>query len=125
MTKFQISLFIIFIGFTLSFVKPDYLEWNSSNKLSYSDFKAGVPKGISKNLAVSLTTVISYEVRQEKGKVPQMKILNLVDRNSSWIKIKKQGILDLQQIKFDYSELYARKIRKEMKKMNQKTLPFL
>lgn len=122
MIKFPKVLFLIFIGFTLSFIKPDYLEWNSTNKLSYSDFKAPVPKGVKNSLAVSLTTVISYECRQEKVKVPQMKILNLVDRNSSWIKVKKQGVLDLQQIKFDYSELYARKIRKEMKKMNQKKI---
>lgn len=121
-TVLKAGIFLLFLTFTFSFIKPDYLEWDTSRKLSFADFKGSVPKGISSGSAVSLTTIISYETRQEHGKVPQMTILNLVDRNSSWIKVKKQGVLDLQQIKFDYSELYVRKIRKEMQEMNKKKI---
>src|SRR5690606_26822656 len=64
--------------------------------------------------------VISYETQQSQGQVPKVSILNLVDRNASWIKVKNPEILKIQQIKFDYSELYARKIRKEMANMNKK-----
>ena len=119
-TVFKTGLFFLFISFTFSFIKPDYLEWDTTRKLSYADFKGSVPKGLSSGAAVNLTTIISYEARQEQGKAPQMTIFNLVDRNASWIRVKKQGVLDLQQIKFDYSELYVRKIRKEMVEMNKK-----
>ncbi|HUH34702.1 MAG TPA: hypothetical protein VL022_02630 [Moheibacter sp.] len=110
-------LSLLFLGFTN--IKPDYLNWSADKKISFADFKAQAPKGKSAE-AVSLSTLISYEIRQEAKKPPQIKIANLLDRNASWIKTKNQDILAIQQIKFDYSELYARKIRKEIKSMNQK-----
>ncbi|HLV23245.1 MAG TPA: hypothetical protein VKY36_00510 [Moheibacter sp.] len=117
----QILTLIIFMGFSFSFLNPDYLEWSKDRSLSFADFKGTIPKNTANTgKSVNLTTVISYEAQQAKGQVPKISILNLVDRKSSWIKVKKQEILQIQQIKFDYSELYARKIRKEMADMNKK-----
>src|SRR5690606_38229606 len=99
---------------------PDYLEWSKDHSLSFADFKGKAPKSMTSEKSVNLTTVISYETQQSQGQVPKVSILNLVDRNASWIKVKNPEILKIQQIKFDYSELYARKIRKEMANMNKK-----
>lgn len=112
-------LFSIFITFNLAFIKPNYIEWSSSKKLDFSDFKAKPPAGKTSKV-VELKTIISYEIQQEKGKVPKVKVLNFVDRNASWIKLRKQSILDIQQIRFDYSELYVRKARKEIESMTKK-----
>lgn len=120
MINFKRIFFGLFILFGFSFLGMDYLEWSPNRKLSFEDFKGSVPKNIGKSQKANITTLISYQSRQEKGKVPQMTILNLMDRNSSWTNVKKPEVLAIQQIKFDYSELYARKIRKKMAEMNQK-----
>jgi len=113
-------VFLMAICFSFSFLNPDYLEWSTERELTFADFKAKVPKNVAAGTAVNLSTVISYETQQAKGEVPKITILNLIDRNASWIKVKKPEILAIQQIKFDYAELYARKIRKEMAAMNKK-----
>ncbi len=109
-----------FMIFCFSFLNTDYLEWSNERALTFADFKGSVPKNTNAKNTVNLTTLLSYETKQTQGQVPKITILNLIDRNSSWIKVKKQEILDIQQVKFDYSELYARKIRKEMASMNKK-----
>lgn len=111
----------LFLGFSIIFLlshypAPDFLEWSEARPLKFEDFKASVPSNATKSV-VNLSTQISYEIRQEQGKPPQIKILNLMDRNASWVKVKKPEILEIQQIQFDYAELYARKIRKKMSKM--------
>ncbi len=120
MNKNPNILCLLLILFSFSFLNPDYLEWSTERELTFADFKAKVPKDVSAGSAVNLSTVFSYETQQAKGEIPKITILNLIDRNASWIKVKKPEILAIQQIKFDYAELYARKIRKEMAAMNKK-----
>lgn len=115
--KFFPILALLFLSFTS--IKSDYMQWSADKKISFSDFKGQIPKGNAAQ-TVSLSTLISYEIRQEEKKPPQIIIKNLLDRNTSWIKVKKNEILAIQQIKFDYSELYARKMRKEINELNKK-----
>jgi hypothetical protein len=110
----------LFILCSFSVFHSDFLEWSENRKLSFDDFKGIVPKNAKTSKSANITTVISYEARQEKGKIPKMTIFNFVDRSTSWTTIKKKEVLEIQQIKFDYSELYARKIRKKMAEMNKK-----
>ncbi len=113
------GIFGLAILLSLSFINQDLLEWSENTKLSYSDFKGTVPANAKNQKRLNITTVISYEIRQESGKIPQIIIYNFVDRKASWANVKSQNALDIQQIKFDYSELYARKIRKKMGEMNK------
>lgn len=113
------SLILVFLVFGFSFTEPDYIEWSPNRTLSFSDFKGPVPQHISSNSAVNLATVLTYEIRQEPGKPPQVIIRNLVNRNESWMKAKNREVLALQQIKFDRTELSARKIRKKMTEMKE------
>lgn len=119
MNKLFAGLFVLTLVFSLAFLNQDYVEWSKDKKLSFTDFKGKVPTANS-NSAVNLSTLISYQTSQEQGKIPKITVFNYVDRSSSWIKVKKQEVLDIQQIKFDYSELNVRKIRKEMDNMNKK-----
>lgn len=105
---------LVFYSFNLN---PDYLEW-STTPLKFSDFKGTPPKNSAS--PVNLSTMISFQTKQVKGSPPEITIYNRMDRNASWINSKKEAILKIQQIHFNTSELYARKIRKEMKKMNEK-----
>jgi len=106
-------------GIATSFLAPDYFEWSKEKKLSFADFKGTAPKKAGKD-AVNLALLTNYKISQVKNKVPEITVYNYVDREQSWIKVKKQEILEIQQIKFDYAELQIRKIRKVLKEMNQK-----
>ncbi|SMC49960.1 BAR domain-containing protein [Moheibacter sediminis] len=112
MFRFVLFLSISFFSFNLN---PDYLEW-STTPLKFSDFKGTPPKNSAS--PVNLSTMISFQSRQVQGMPPEMTIYNRMDRDASWINSKKEEILQIQQIHFNTSELYARKIRKEMKRMN-------
>ena len=119
MNKSLSSIAIVVFGiFSLNFIAPDYFEWSTEKKLSFNDFKGSAPSG--NGTAVNLSTLITYQSSQAAGSTPKMTILNYVDRNNSWIKVKKQEVLDIQQMKFDYSELTVRKIRKEMENLSKK-----
>lgn len=112
MFRFVLFLSIAFFSFNLN---PDYLEW-STTPLKFSDFKGTPPKNSIS--PVNFSTMISFQSRQVQGTPPEMSIYNRMDRDASWINSKKEEILQIQQIHFNTSELYARKIRKEMKRMN-------
>lgn len=103
---------VLFYSFNLD---TDYLEW-SETPLKFSDFKGTAPKNSAS--PVNLSTMISFQTKQVQGSPPEITIYNRMDRNASWINSKKEEILRIQQIHFNTSELYARKIRKEMEKMN-------
>lgn len=120
MNKLFSSALIITFLFGASFLNQDYFEWSKEKKLTFTDFKGKIPTGTSSSSSVNLSTLISYQTSQAQGAVPKVTVFNYVDRNGSWIKVKKQEILDIQQIKFDQSELTVRKIRKEMENMNKK-----
>lgn len=118
MKKIFAVLAVTSIGMLFGFFSPDYLDWSSTKPISFQDFKGSAPKSKSSS-TVKLSTLITFETRQVKGQVPKITIYNRLDRNASWIKVKRDDILKIQQVKFDYSELYARKIRKEIVTMNK------
>jgi hypothetical protein len=119
MKKLSGIVIALFLSVSTAFLTQDYFEWSPEKKLSFQDFKGSIPTGNSGS-AVNLSTLITYQTSQAAGTVPTVTILNYVDRKGSWIKVKKQEVLDIQQIKFDYYELNVRKIRKEMENMNKK-----
>lgn len=120
MKKISGITLLAFMGLSMAFMNQDYFEWSPEKKLSFNDFKGKIPTDLSKGASVNLSTLISYTTSQTQGNVPKITIFNYVDRNGSWIKVKKQEVLDIQQIKFDQAELNIRKIRKEMDDMNKK-----
>lgn len=111
---FRLAVISILVLYSFN-LNPDYLEW-STTPLKFSDFKGTPPKNSVS--PVNFSTMISFQTKQIQGSPPQITIYNRMDRDASWIVGKKQSILDIQQIHFNTSELYARKIRKEIKKMN-------
>lgn len=104
---------------SLSFLNRDLLEWSAESRLGFDDFKGAVPANIGNQQGANISTIISYRSSQEQGKTPDMTILNFMDKDASWMSIRKPEILKIMQIRFDYSELYARKIRKKMLEMNK------
>lgn len=108
-------VWIFSIAFYSFNIDPDYLDWSADASLTFADFKGTPPAG-SDN-PVNLSTVLTYQTRQVAGQPPEIIIFNRMDRNNSWISVRKEEILRIQQIHFNISEVYARKIRKEIKKL--------
>jgi hypothetical protein len=97
--------------------KKSFLEWDSDQKLDWSDFTS-IPDSLNQHRAMTFTKI--------KTKVHSYSIDSIVydvycyfDRDLSWTKDKNsQELLDHEQGHFDISELVTRKLRKEYSKMN-------
>jgi len=122
--KYKIILLpIIFILFSsISNYKKDINDeedrifWSNNRKLTWDDFK-GIPDTIGKSNLI-LTTVaetssgISLENSNTNNSKNQYKIESIFLKNKSWTITNSLQILAHEQLHFDLTELYARKIRK-------------
>ncbi|WP_068598476.1 hypothetical protein ACF3NR_10715 [Vaginella massiliensis] len=113
-----IAFFMVAIS-CWSFVQQQYLIWNENQKLDYNDFKGKAPKDI-KLTGGNLYTEFSYTRSQKGDEVPRYTIVNRMDQTKSWINRKDPDMLAQKQLQFDIAELYARKIRKSFRELNQK-----
>ena len=120
--KLKKSLFFVgFLGVIYSFYQTDYLNWNENQKLKFENFKAKAPGKLSKTTG-EIYTEISWIKSQKANQAPTFTIINRMDQSKSWINRKDQDLLNQKQLQFDISELYARKIRKDIKNLNSKKI---
>lgn len=109
---------ISFFSYPVSgnYQQNDLIDW-SEKKLTFDDFKG---KGkISKKPEGEFSSKISWTILEESGKTPVYKIYNKMDRSQSWLSIKHNELLKEYQFLWNLSELYTRKIRKDIEKLNQ------
>ena len=100
--------------------KEGLIDWNSSRKLNWEDFKAQ-PDGASVNAALTSTNInIDYSFNARDFKY---KIRCQFDPTKSWGRIKNDYILSHEQAHFDIAEIHARLLHKALKnyKFNAKT----
>lgn len=96
--------------------EEDRIFWSNNRKLTWDDFK-GIPDTIGKSNLI-LTTVaetssgISLENSNTNNSKNQYKIESIFLKNKSWTITNSLQILAHEQLHFDLTELYARKIRK-------------
>lgn len=94
-----------------------FLDW-SDKKLTFEDFRG---KGkISKKPEGELSSKIVWTITEETGKLPIYKLYNRMDRSQSWMSIKHNELLKEYQFLWNLSELYTRKIRKDIETLNHK-----
>ena len=70
--------------------------------------------------AMSSIKIQFRTLQKGKNKVPEISIKNYFDRNESWILVKEDYVLQHEQIHFDISELFTRKLRKSIESLQQK-----
>ena len=128
------KLLLSFIAFfsllsLLSFLSKseDLLLWEKDKPLQIKDFKAiqkdTVKRGNHQFLgAMSSIKIQFYTLQKGKNAVPEVIIKNYFDRNESWILVKEDYVLQHEQIHFDISELYTRKLRKTVESLQQKKI---
>jgi predicted secreted Zn-dependent protease len=100
--------------------KDNLIDWTSSRRLSWEDFKAQ-PDGSSVNAALTSTNInIDYSFNSREFKY---NIRCQFDPSKSWGRIKNDYILSHEQAHFDIAEIHARLLHKALKsyKFNPKT----
>jgi hypothetical protein len=120
-----------FIGFislmSFSFVKDEFILWQENKKLKIQDFKAENNDTIKVNRkqflgAISAIRIEYSSFQRNKNSVPDFSIKTYFDPNESWMLLKNDYVLQHEQIHFDLTELYARKMRKSVESLRQKNV---
>ena len=120
-----------FIGFitlmSFSFVKDNFILWQENKKLKIQDFKADNKDTIKVNRqqflgAISAIRIEYSSFQRNKNSVPDFSIKTYFDPNESWMLLKNDYVLQHEQIHFDLTELYARKMRKSIESLRQKNV---
>ncbi len=120
-----------FVGFitllSFSFVKDDFILWQENKKLKIQDFKAENKDTIKVNQqqflgAISAIRIEYSSFQRNKNSVPDFSIKTYFDPNESWMLLKNDYVLQHEQIHFDLTELYARKMRKSVESLRQKNV---
>ncbi len=109
-----VSLTTLFWGTNAT--SPDIIYWSSDYKLTWDDFE-GDPnykhnyKDIS---AITVSGIVDYR-GCEDGKIIYM-IKSYFEKKNSWVKLSGRNAHTLahEQMHFDITELYARKLRKAL-----------
>ena len=119
------------IGFislmSFSFVKDDFILWQENKKLKIQDFKADNKDTVKVNQqqflgAISAIRIEYSSFQRNKNSVPEFSIKTYFDPNESWMLLKNDYVLQHEQIHFDLTELYARKMRKSVESLRQKNV---
>ena len=117
--------FITLLNFT--FVKDEFILWQENKKLKIQDFKADNKDTIKVNRqqflgAISAIRIEYSSFQRNKNSVPDFSIKTYFDPNESWMLLKNDYVLQHEQIHFDLTELYARKMRKSVESLRQKNV---
>ena len=122
---------LFFIGFislmSFSFVKDEFILWQENKKLKIQDFKADNKDTVKVNQqqflgAISAIRIEYSSFQRNKNSVPDFSIKTYFDPNESWMLLKNDYVLQHEQIHFDLTELYARKMRKSIESLRQKNV---
>ncbi|MEO5776395.1 MAG: hypothetical protein ABIQ27_05795 [Flavobacterium sp.] len=112
-----------FIRFNKNHLKPnnDTIVWSGKNRLTWDDFKGSPdnPKVYVK--ANTASGIYAKQIRVAgKVKIRKYKIQSYFMKNNSWTKVHDEKVLKHEQLHFDITELYARKLRKSFDSLNTK-----
>jgi len=95
----------------------DQLEWSES-QLTFDHFKAKPKTTIG--IKGEFSSKISWVIKQYPGEIPEYTIYNKMVPSLSWVSMKHNELLKEYQFLFNISELYTRKIRKDILELNKK-----
>ena len=119
MKPFLLSFLLLFaIGEETSAQKrecKDCIEWNEEKQLKWSDFK-GTPKPLSRNEALT-DSGMSIALKCDNN-TSEVTVKCFFDRTKSWTKDNKSAyLLAHEQLHFDITELFVRKLRMQLAKL--------
>ncbi|CAI2767896.1 hypothetical protein [Flavobacterium collinsii] len=89
----------------------DEILWSKSKKLVWEDFK-GIPDTVGSIMLAETTSTIKFEYNVTNNVLTSYKIESIFIKSRSWTITNDMQLLAHEQLHFDITELYARKIRK-------------
>lgn len=117
MLMFSATYFSIIFSWFFTFLNPaapvsDEISWKAKRRLTWDDFKA---KADDRDPLHALTaTNIDMKAKCENGEL-KVKVESVFVTKESWSKNKKSDrLLFHEQLHFDITEIYARRLRKEL-----------
>ncbi|MEQ8304631.1 MAG: DUF922 domain-containing protein [Cyclobacteriaceae bacterium] len=115
---------ILAILMQLSYADSDPIKWSKTQKLTWVDFQEKAPT--QDPHAARSRVEVRYESQVDKHGAMTMDIESIFIRELSWVKPqnKNDQLLHHEQYHFNITEVWARKLRKEIigKRWNKKTL---
>jgi len=121
--SFATVIILCLCAFKAGDLKPDdnIITWDKETKLTWDDFTAKAPS--STTLKALTYSGISMRPHTTDS-VMTVNITAIFEKDKSWTKSSTEALLRHEQLHFDITELYARKMRKaySIKKFTKKTL---
>ena len=92
------------------------LFWENHEKLSWHDYKGHTDHNHPHIAAITASSIIRFTGCNDKGELIY-KITASFEKNQSWVRQESRTprVLSHEQLHFDITELYARKLRKELR----------
>lgn len=112
MKHFILFLLVSNFGFSQSqFENDSILIWNKNRKISWEDFRVYNDLDFEDNFhaAVSSNIIIKPKAVRKCG---DYKFIAVLYKKESWVAFKSDKLLEHEQLHFNITELFARKLRK-------------
>lgn len=103
---------LIVSSFTSRTKNDDVIQWKSTYRLNWSDFKAPPPANAANAALTSSGIMMKFGT---DGESLHYEISCNFVKNNSWGRIRNEHILAHEQGHFDIAEIFARKLNKELK----------
>ena len=121
------KIYLIIVALSSSFLlsinslcnNDSIIYWDNNRPLKWEDFRDTEPdlliKKTSAFLSATSSLCIDYDRNSYGSYLTYFTIIAVFNKNQSWIKDSiSNNLLKHEQLHFDITELYARKIRKEL-----------
>ncbi len=111
--KYFILVFLVSnYGFSqLNIENDSILIWNINRKISWEDFSIDLEKDFDSKLHAGVGSTILIRPKGVK-RCGDLNFIPIFDKKKSWVAFKSKNLLKHEQLHFDITELYARKLRK-------------
>lgn len=109
---------LILLCTTTSTDTPDLIYWDENRQLSWNDFEGEPRHDIEQISALTSSGIVHYKGCKD-GKIIY-KVQAYFEKNESWVKdvARTDHHLHHEQLHFDITELYARKLRRALSEKN-------
>lgn len=118
----RVAVFILLLGLQSNVhcqpSSDSIIYWSQCRKLNWADFRGNFPDSLGYEVAVSSTQILIQAYWD--GRIPDYKVFAVFKRYDSWSKDTSRSVLAHEQLHFDIGELFARRARKALLKLQKK-----
>lgn len=100
-------------------VNSEEIRWMDRHELTYSDFKGKVPGNTP--WAALTSSYIYFTYGTTNGRLTSYKVYASFRKSESWMKIKNEEVLAHEQLHFDISEAFTRKLYAQVQELKNKS----